>query len=128
MSRVTMDKSGKRFDRAMQSLKARSCRAAAFDENLENRIMKEFEGLPRTRRRVKASLLTVLTLFVFGSAFTAAGGVEVVKQWFTRIEFVDPNGDPSRLRVMDANGDSGEIHVVGGGQAGDERTSPSEEF
>jgi hypothetical protein len=123
-----MDKSRKRLERAMQSLKARSCGRATFDVTLEDRIMTEFDGLQRRRRRIRTSLVTVLMLFVCGGGFTAAGGVEVVKQWFTRIEFVDPSRDPSRLRVMDAQGtDIGEIKVVGGGLAGDEDTAPSKE-
>jgi hypothetical protein len=122
-----MDNSDKRLEHAMQSLKARSCRGASLDLTLEDRIMKEFQGIQRTRRRIKTSLLTMLTFFVFGSGFTAAGGVEIVKQWFTRIEFVDPSGDPSRLRVMDSTGgDLGEIEIVGGGPAEDEDTAPHE--
>lgn len=115
-----MDRSDERLERAFQTLRAGSMPASGVCNSLESRIMKERDAVQRKRRRAKTSLLALLTFFVFGGGFTVAGGADVVKRWFTRLEIVGPADDGLKLRATDADGNViGDI-VVHGGESGGE--------
>ncbi len=111
-------------EKAMKSLKARTCGRAKCDNILEERIMQELGNLQRIRSRTTRWLVAGLAIIVCGAGFGSAGGMEMVKQWFTRVEFVDQTGDPATLRVTDSMGQViGDIHVEGGGPEGPENTN-----
>jgi hypothetical protein len=123
-----MDLRDRQLERAVYLLKASSSRAGKADVSLEERIMKEFDSIRRSRRRLRNSLLMALTLIVASGGFAAAGGATAVKGWITRLELISKNGDKLKLRAVGADGgEIGDITMLGGGPSDQEGPPPGPE-
>ncbi len=102
------------IDNAFESLKGRAMPGDAYNPQLKERLMREFntnrsEKHPRRRMILAAALAFVL---LGGAGFAAAGGVDMVKSWFITIEV---DGEPIAVEEFEGNitiEEDGEITTV----------------
>ena len=114
---------GDLLEKYLSELKSSSCEPDDTDVILLERMMSEYTKLRRSRARAKFLAAVASTFVIVTSGFVLAGGPQVVRKLFVRIDVVDPDRPLPVLQVSDESGVVGEITVVGGGDEGPE--SPS---
>lgn len=102
------------IDDAFESLKGRSMPGDAYDPQLKERLMREFNANRSENHHRRRLILAAALAFVLlgGAGFAAAGGIEMVKSWFITIEV---DGKPIAVEEFNGNitvEEDGEITTV----------------
>jgi hypothetical protein len=110
-----MSKGSDHLDDLFAQLRAEPRRPASIDVTLEDRIMQEFSKT-RSKRRRRVGLVTgaaAVALLVGGVGIVAAGGLEVVKGWFGKVELISPDGESKTLNIQGDEVFDGQGNAVG---------------
>ncbi len=90
------------LDDLFAEMKAEPRWPASIDETLEDRIMQELSKTRRKRgtRRALMAGLAALAILAGSVGIVAAGGLEIVKGWFGKVELVSPDGESKRFNIQ----------------------------
>ena len=101
-------------DSALDRLRSDSWTGRAYDPELENRLMQEFNQPKSAARSAGPRILAIAValLLVSGATFAATGGIDKVTGWFVTIEMgdevidltLDENGEATIRRETDDGG------------------------
>ena len=100
------------FDSALQALQAREWNRENHKKQLEEKLMREFNVRPASRRFGRHPLLlaTLAVLVVGSMGFAATGGIALVKDWFVTVYI---NGKAIDSDVTDYyEDDDGTAHMI----------------
>ncbi len=90
------------LDNLFADMRAESRWPASIDETLEDRIMQELSKTRRKRGTHRALMAGVAALAILAGSvgIVAAGGLEIVKGWFGKVELVSPNGESKTFNIQ----------------------------
>lgn len=101
-------------DSALDRLRSDSWTGRAYDPELENKLMQDFDNRNNAPRSARPRILAIALalLLVSGATFAATGGIDKVTGWFVTIELgdeiidltLDENGEASIRRETDDGG------------------------
>ena len=101
-------------DSALDRLRSDSWTGRAYDPELENKLMQDFNHRSGATRSARPRILAIALalLLVSGASFAATGGIDTVKGWFVTIEMgdeiidltLDENGEATIRRETDDGG------------------------
>jgi hypothetical protein len=136
-------------DRALTSLRSEQWTAGSHNNELEEKLMREFHTnrQPTGLRKHRTLVATLAVVLVSASAmgFTAAGGVEAVKTLLVKVKIIGPDGtvydgtlepvelegDVATMTLDTAEGDQATVtiqRVEAGDLVDDEEFAPGEEM
>lgn len=90
-----------KLDDLFAEMRAEPRRPASIDVTLEDRIMQEYsKSRSKRRRRLVMTMGTVALAVLVGGVGVAAGGLEVVKGWFGKVELIAPDGEAKTFNLQ----------------------------
>ncbi len=115
-----MNKQRDPVDSALDLLRSDEWTGSAYNPELENRLMQEFNRPKSTMRLGRSAwiLAAVALVAVSGVSFAAVGGVEKIKTWFVTVEFdgqsrqVELSDDGEAVFTIETeDGTTAQVHV-----------------
>ncbi len=101
-------------DSALDRLRSDSWTGRAYDPELENRLMQNFDNRNNASRSARPRIVAIALALVLvsGATFAATGGIDTVKGWFVTIDLgdevidltLDENGEATIRRETDDGG------------------------